>query len=125
MPKIHLPLFWCLWFFASASAQPRQRAKKLQIAEATEIMHCLRARGLTWLGDAVPAIAKGKRLRVGLRHDRKTYPGQDVVFVVVFESPMRGDVFELTREDRSPPQNVQSGKQRQLHAKHSRDTMAQ
>jgi hypothetical protein len=70
-----------------------------RMSETIEIMHCLKARNLNWLGDSPPALEKAKRFHVGLRHDRKTYPGEDVVFVVVFENPTQGDVFELTRED--------------------------
>lgn len=89
-----------LAFAVRASARPqrplRQRPK---VAEAIAVMHCLKARELNWLGDAVPTIMKGKKFSVGLRHDRKTYPGEDIVFLVASESPTRGDVFELTRKD--------------------------
>jgi hypothetical protein len=73
-------------------------AQLSRTAETLEVMHCLKAGDLDWLGDS-PMLDRAKWLRVGLRHDRKTYPGEDVLFVVVFENRVKGDVFELTRED--------------------------
>lgn len=62
-------------------------------------MHCLKAQELNWIGNAIPALEKNKRFLVALRHDQKTYPREDIVFLTIFESPRKGDVFELTRED--------------------------
>jgi hypothetical protein len=80
------------------SARTAVAAQQSRAVEAIEIMHCLKAADLDWLADS-PVLQRAKSFQVGLRHDRKTYPGEDVVFVVVFENPTQGDVFELTRED--------------------------
>lgn len=66
--------------------------------EIARILHCLTDVELNWLGDSAK-LDRAKALRVGLRHDRQTYPGKDFIFVVVLESSTKGDVFELTRED--------------------------
>lgn len=71
-----------------------------RVTESREIIHCLTAVELNCLGDWPPAVEKFNTLRVGLRHDYKTYAGQDVTIVVVLESATRGDVFELTQERR-------------------------
>jgi len=74
---------------------PPAVAGPAKYAELTAIMHCLTDVELNWLGDYPPTVEKAKKFRVGLRHDRRTYPGDDVIFAVVFESPTQGDVFEL------------------------------
>lgn len=85
---------------AAEVGKPRPRAasrlhlSRLQETEA--IMHCLTAYHLNWIGDALPAIEKRRLFHVGLRHDRRTYPGEDTVFLVVFKNRLQGDVFELT-----------------------------
>lgn len=79
---------------AQAGGPPRPA----RTVEAFQVMHCLKTTDLDWLGNS-PALERAKILEVGLRHDRKTYPGEDMVFVVVFEGPTRGDVFELTRKN--------------------------
>ena len=71
-----------------------------RLAEAVAIMHCLTKVELNWLGESLPAVEKTNTFRVGLRHDKNTYPGEDVIIVVVLESATRGDVFELRGERR-------------------------
>lgn len=67
-----------------------------RLHETKAIMHCLTARDLGWIGDAPTVIENRKLFHVGLRHDRKTYPAKDTVFLVVFKNRLQGDVFELT-----------------------------
>ena len=74
------------------------RAESRRITEIIEVTHCLKVGDIDWLGDSA-VLDKAKILQVGLRHDRKTYPGEDVIFIVVFENRTKGDVFELTRQD--------------------------
>lgn len=81
------------------SADSSAQHYRLRVAEAREVMHCLKAGDLDWLGDS-DVLDKAKTFRLGLRHDRRTYPGEDVITVVVFESREQGDVFELTRKDK-------------------------
>lgn len=71
-------------------------AKPSRAEETLEIMHCLKAGDLDWTVNS-PLLESARTFRVGLRHDRITYQHQDHVIVVVFENPLRGDVFELTR----------------------------
>jgi len=70
-------------------------AGSAKYTELTAIVHCLTDVELNWLGDYPTTVEKAKKFRAGLRHDRRTYPGDDVIFAVVFESPTQGDVFEL------------------------------
>jgi len=84
------------------SSQPTEaptRAESRRIREIIEVTHCLKVGEIDWLSDSA-VLEKAKILQVGLRHDRTTYPGKDVIFAVVLETPAKGDVFELTRENR-------------------------
>lgn len=84
--------------------RPASRVHLSRLQETKAIMHCLTAYHLNWIGDALPAIERMKVFHVGLRHDRKTYPGEDMVFLVVFKNRLQGDVFELTvRGSRNHP----------------------
>src|SRR5215471_3203548 len=80
---------------AKASTLTNESSKA---SEVVQIVHCLTEVRLNWLGEFPPAIEKAQTFHVGLRHDRLTYPGKDIVFVAVLESATAGDVFELTHE---------------------------
>ena len=86
--------YWCAVLISLAPACSAQ-----SFAEAREVMHCLKAGDLDWLGDS-DVLESAKTFLVGLRHDRRTYPGENVITAVVFEGREHGDVFELTREDK-------------------------
>lgn len=73
-----------------------------KINEAAEIMHCIHLADL--LSD-FPPLQKATSFDIGLRHDRKTYPGQDIVIVAVFESQTRGNAFELVKETKGAHRN--------------------
>lgn len=86
---------------ASPSGKAKQNLTQLKpapLSEAVEIAHCLKTADLDWLADSV-VLETAKRVQIGLRHDRRTYPGQDVIIVVVFEGRSKGHVFEVIRED--------------------------
>jgi hypothetical protein len=84
----------------AVGALPSAAAKSPQADEIIRIMHCLTEVELNWLNDSPPALEHIKRFQVGVRHDRETYPGDDVVIVAVFKSGTEGDVFELTHKGR-------------------------
>lgn len=85
--------------FSETTRNSANRVLVSPAAETMDVMHCLKARELNWIGDAIPALEKNNTFLVALRHDRQTYPGEDFVFLAIFESPRKGDIFELTRED--------------------------
>lgn len=101
--KVALPAFLVLITSTCALGQPLQ-SRELQATHATlsrktevlEVMHCLKAGDLDWLADS-RALQKTRSFQVGLRHDSKSYAGQEHLIVVVFENRVQGDVFDLTR----------------------------
>lgn len=98
MPNPRLRLLLVIVASVCASARPHlQQGPKT--AEAIEVMHCLKSGDLDWLGNS-PMLENAKSVSMGLRHDRKSYEREDHIIVVIFEHRTRGDVFDLTREDR-------------------------
>lgn len=88
------------FFFDPVPLPGTSGSPQSSLMESAEILHCLTEVELNWLGDWPSALEKATTFHVGLTHDRKTYPGQDVIIVVVFRNRLRGDVFELTGERR-------------------------
>lgn len=79
-------------------APTRSVAQRPNAREIAQVMHCLTAVDLNWLGDSPTVLENAKRFHVGLTHDRRTYPGTDMMFVAVFRTATEGDVFELTHQ---------------------------
>ena len=94
----------CGQSLAPTESLKRAAAQSAKMTEVIEVTHCLKAGDIDWLGDSA-FLDKSKVLHVAFSHDRKTYPGQDVIFVVVLESGTRGDVFELTHENQGSKRN--------------------
>ena len=85
----------CIAWSSPSAAQVTNPASSL--TEAIQIVHCLKDGELNWLSDS-PTLDKAHRLHVGFVHDRKTFPGEDFITMVVFENPAKGDVFEIVGE---------------------------
>jgi hypothetical protein len=67
----------------------------LKVLETQAVMHCIKAGDRDWLNGS---LSNATGFRVGLIHDRESYPSKDHIIVVVFETDSKGQVFDLTAE---------------------------
>lgn len=65
---------------SAALTQAAAVEQSARIAEATEILHCLRAGDPNWRSDS-PPLEKASWLHVRLVHDRKAFPSEDLMTV--------------------------------------------
>jgi hypothetical protein len=75
-------------FFSAACS-----AQSLQPADLMQAMYCVTHEHGGWLSTA---LAKQKQWPVSAAHDQMGYPHQDRIILAVYETPNRGQLFDLT-----------------------------
>lgn len=60
-----------------------------------QVMHCIKSGDRDWL---TSPLSEAKELQVGATYDRKSYEGKTTIVVVVFQTPAKGQMFDLTEE---------------------------
>jgi hypothetical protein len=69
------------------------QGQRLSTREVQNVTHCIKAGDRDWL-DA--PLSDAKSFYVGLTHDRRSYPGEDHIIAVVFQSRTAGQFFDIT-----------------------------
>jgi hypothetical protein len=68
-------------------------AQSLPPVELMQAMHCITTNNKGWL---TPPLAQRKEWPASAAHDRMGYPHEDRIIVAVYETPTRGQLFDLT-----------------------------
>jgi hypothetical protein len=64
-----------------------------------QVMHCIKTVDGGWL---TSPLEEAKSLEVGTRYDRRSWERENHVVVAVFQTPVKGQVFDLTEERKGP-----------------------
>src|SRR5215469_7582052 len=60
-----------------------------------QVMHCIKSGDRDWL---TSPLSEAKELQVDATYDRTSYEGQTHIVLAVFQTPAKGQVFDLTLE---------------------------